>query len=191
MKCAALGLGLLALLLLGASPAAAQEPSPPVPSDLPLIGGTLGILAPGETCEYAFTFSPDSTGGFSVETSHAWSAGKFYIVLLGRSVERWIWVTPLEIDFGPVRVRSESDLEEVRLTNIGPRSMFLSQIGIELAPDSQCQGLRPCSGILLRHASCALQFKFIPREAGEHSEIAEVVSPFGNALITLRGTGVP
>src|SRR5262245_5286348 len=47
---AALGPGLLALLLVGASPAAAQEPAPPPRPDLPLIGGTLE-LGLGHLCD--------------------------------------------------------------------------------------------------------------------------------------------
>jgi len=86
-------------------------------------------VPPGGSCQYTFRFQPAATGVFSTTSNSSTNAGSFQIALRGRGTiagppppANDKWVTPLEIDFGPVGVGFTSLPQTVTITNTGTAS---------------------------------------------------------------------
>ena len=149
-------------------------------------------VAPGESCNYYFTFSPTQTGVFSTTSNSSTNAGPFSIALEGHGRTSFLTggqnVTPLSIDFGPVGVGFKSGPQIVTITN---QSLFASITdfagGGVLAPFSAQQN---CAGGVPPGDSCQYFFYFAPTATLTYSTTSNTSDSFGSFSIQLRGTGV-
>ena len=151
-----------------------------------------GGVAPGESCQYFFSFTPGAAGTFSTTSNSSTNAGSFSIVLSGKGRTFLIGsgqrVTPLSIDFGPVGVGYRSGPQIVTLTNqslLFPISGFTGG-GVQ-SPFSAQQN---CAGGVPGGGSCQFVYYFQPTATGTYTATSHVSDSAGSFSIQLRGTGV-
>ena len=153
-----------------------------------------GGVAPGGSCQYFFSFSPKQIGVFSTTSNSSTNAGSFQIALQGEGTLLFAplfndkWVTPLELDFGPVGVGFTSPAQTVYITNTG-MSLLTSFAGG--APfDPQFKAFQNCAGGVAPGAGCQYTFYFAPNSAGVFTTTSNSSTNAGPFVITLRGQGV-
>lgn len=151
-------------------------------------------VAPGGSCQYFFSFSPKQIGVFSTTSSSSTNAGAFQIALQGEGTLLFAplfndkWVTPLELDFGPVGVGFTSPAQTVYITNTG-MSLLTGFAGG--APfDPQFKAFQNCAGGVAPGAGCQYTFYFAPNSAGVFTTTSNSSTNAGPFVITLRGQGV-
>ena len=98
-----------------------------------------------------------------------------------------LWVTPLEIDFGPVGVGSTTALAEVTITNSSVTTLN-NFVGGELSPPFAMS--QDCGGSLASGGTCRYYFTFSPAAEGGFSAVSSTSTSLGNIKIKLKGTGV-
>ena len=101
--------------------------------------------------------------------------------------EPGLWVTPLEIDFGPVGVGFLSAQQLVTFTNTGSQTLGSFAGGGVYAPFSASQD---CAAGVPPGGHCHYYYRFRPTAAGTFSTTSNSSTSAGPFVITLRGTGV-
>jgi len=151
-----------------------------------------GGVAPGESCQYFFRFTPGAAGTFSTTSNSSTNAGSFSIVLNGKgrtfllgSGQR---VTPLSIDFGPVGVGYRSGPQIVTLTNQSLFSSISNFAGGGVQPPFSAQ--QNCAGGVPGGGSCQFFYYFEPTAIGTYTATSRVSNSAGSFSIQLRGTGM-
>jgi hypothetical protein len=99
------------------------------------------------------------------------------------------WVSPLELDFGPVGVGSAATQRIVTITNSGSVPLTGWAGGAVNTPFSASQDCNIVGGVLPGH-SCHYYFSFIPSAAGTFSATSSSVDSAGPINIIVHGTGV-
>lgn len=145
-------------------------------------------VAPGGTCQYSFTFTPDRAGTFTTTSSSGSNGGGFVIELRGTGVGARVWATPLELDFGEVAVGLTSDPLTVTITNVGKATLAGFAGGAPGAPFTATQN---CAGGVAPGGSCTYTFRFAPTEAGLFTGTSSSGSSGGGFAIALRGHTPP
>ena len=151
-------------------------------------------VPPGGSCQYTFRFQPAATGVFSTTSNSSTNAGSFQIALQGRGTTAGPppandkWVTPLEIDFGPVGVGFTSLPQTVTITNTGTNPLTGFAGGAPFDP--QFTATQNCAGGVAPGASCQYTFRFTPTSAGVFTTTSNSSTNAGPFVITLRGQGI-
>jgi hypothetical protein len=97
-----------------------------------------------------------------------------------------LWVTPLELDFGPVGVGTTSAPQVVTISNIGTIDNLTNFAGG--APfDPQFGATQNCAGGVAPGASCQYTFSFTPTKAGVFASTSNSSTNAGPFIITLHG----
>jgi hypothetical protein len=99
------------------------------------------------------------------------------------------WVTPLEMDFGPIGLGSTSPTMIVTITNSGNVPLTGWAGGTVPAPFNVTQDCVIPGGIL-PGKSCHYYFTFSPTAAGSYSATSSSITNAGPINITVYGTGV-
>ena len=151
-------------------------------------------VPPGGSCQYTFRFQPAATGVFSTTSNSSTNAGSFQIALQGRGINSGPppandkWVTPLELNFGPVGVGFTSPPQTVTITNTGTNP--LTSFAGGMPPDPQFTVTQNCAGGVAPGASCQYTFRFTPTSAGVFTTTSNSSTNAGPFVITLRGQGI-
>ncbi len=98
-----------------------------------------------------------------------------------------LWVTPLELDLGPVGVGDTSATQTVTITNVGDATLTNFAGGGVNAPFSAAQN---CASGVPPGGSCQYFFSFSPTATGVFSTTSNSSTNAGPFTIILRGTGV-
>ena len=98
-----------------------------------------------------------------------------------------LWVTPLELDFGPVAVGSISPKLEVNITNTGDTTLTNFAGGGLGAPFSVTQN---CAGGVPPGETCQYFFTFSPTSPGDFTATSSSSTNAGPISIVVHGTGV-
>jgi hypothetical protein len=98
-----------------------------------------------------------------------------------------LWVTPLEIDFGPVGLGSTSVQAVVTITNYSALPLNGFAGGGVYAPFHATQD---CASGIAPGGHCHYYFTFSPTAEGEFSSVSSSSSSLGNFKINVHGTGV-
>ena len=98
-----------------------------------------------------------------------------------------LWVTPLEIDFGPVGLGAASAQAVVTLTNYSTAVLDNFVGGGVTSPFSSAQD---CAGGVAPGGTCRYYFNFSPTAEGEFTTESYSGTSLGNITIKLHGTGV-
>jgi hypothetical protein len=98
-----------------------------------------------------------------------------------------LWVTPLELDLGPVGVGDISVTQAITITNVGDAILTNFAGGGVNAPFSAAQN---CAGGVPPGGSCQYFFSFSPTAIGVFSTTSHSSTNAGPFTIILRGTGV-
>jgi len=101
--------------------------------------------------------------------------------------EPGLWVTPLDLDFGPVGVGFTSAQQVVTITNTASRTLGSFAGGGVNAPFYATQD---CAGGVAPGGTCHYYFRFKPTAVGAFSTTSSSSTSAGPFAITLRGTGV-
>jgi len=99
-----------------------------------------------------------------------------------------LWVTPLELDFGPVGVGMWSAPQVVTITNTG--TGVLTHFAGGAPWDNQFWAVQNCAAGVAPGASCQYTFRFHPNAAGTFTTTSNSGTNAGPFTIRLRGTGV-
>ncbi|MGD2156031.1 MAG: choice-of-anchor D domain-containing protein [Anaerolineales bacterium] len=97
-----------------------------------------------------------------------------------------LWVTPLELDLGPVGVGDTSATQTVTITNVGDATLTNFAGGGVNAPFYAAQN---CASGVPPGASCQYFFSFSPTASGVFSTTSNSSTNAGPITIILRGTG--
>ncbi len=98
-----------------------------------------------------------------------------------------LWVTPLELDLGPVGVSDTSAIQTITITNVGDATLTNFAGGGVNAPFSAAQN---CASGVPPGGSCQYFFSFSPTATGVFSTTSNSSTNAGPFTIILRGTGV-
>jgi len=98
-----------------------------------------------------------------------------------------LWVSPLEIDFGPVGVGSTSPQAVVTITNNSATTLNGFAGGGVASPFSASQN---CAAGVAPGGSCSYFFTFTPTAEGEFSAVSSSGTSHGSFRINIHGTGV-
>ena len=150
-----------------------------------------GGVAPGDSCQYFFTFSPETAGTFTTTSNSSTNAGPISVDLQGRGRDTLFSsgqrVTPRAIDFGPVGVGTTSASIAITITNQSPFSTISNWAGGGVdAPFSAAQN---CAGGVPAGGDCQFFYTFSPTESGVFTATSNVSNSYGNFSIVLHGTG--
>ncbi|MBO1436168.1 choice-of-anchor D domain-containing protein [Meiothermus sp. CFH 77666] len=145
-------------------------------------------VAPGASCQYNFTFKPTQAGSFETTSNSSTNAGPFVIKLKGKGVGPKLWVTPLELDFGPVLVGNTSPAQSVTIRNVGKSTLGSFAGGAPF--DTQFGATQNCAAGVAPGASCQYNFTFKPTQVGSFETTSNSSTNAGPFIIKLKGTGV-
>jgi len=96
-----------------------------------------------------------------------------------------LWVTPLELDFGPVGVGTTSAPQIVTISNTGAETLTDFAGGAPFDP--QFGAVQNCAGGVAPGASCQYTFSLTPSKSGLFSSTSNTTTTAGPFVITLHG----
>ena len=143
-------------------------------------------VAPGESCNYYFTFSPTRTGTFSTTSNSSTNAGPFSIELRGTGAGAGLHVNPLSLDFGLVMSGTTSSTQIVTIRNTGLSTLTNFAGGGVYAPFHATQD---CASGVPPGGSCHYYFTFSPTGSGTFSTTSNSSTNAGPFSIALEGHG--
>lgn len=151
-----------------------------------------GGVAPGDSCEYFFGFSPLASGPYTATSATSTNAGTFSIDLQGSGRSTFFAygqrVSPRSFDFGPVAVGASADVLVTEVTNQNPLIAITDWAGGGVgAPFSAAQN---CAPELDPSETCELFYSFSPTGVGVFTATSTVSNSAGSVSIELRGEGV-
>jgi hypothetical protein len=146
-------------------------------------------LAPNDSCDMSFAFSPATVGALSDASVGSWNGQPFNIALQGNGVAPHFLITPFALDFGLVPVGVTGPAQTVTITNDGVAAVTMSGAG-GAPPTGRFGGGQSCQGLTLaRGASCTMSFAFSPLTTGLLTD-ASIGSWNAQSFdVALRGTG--
>lgn len=97
-----------------------------------------------------------------------------------------VWVTPLELDFGPLGL-GQTATQTVAITNLGGSTLTNFAGGGVNAPFS---ALQDCAGGVAPGATCHYYFQFTPTAAGDFSTTSSSTTNGGAIRVAVKGRGV-
>ena len=147
-------------------------------------------LAPGESCQYSYRFTPTAGGEVTGTSVGTINDRPFSITLRGRGIAPRFHFSPAGIEFGEIQVGTTSATRVVTVTNIGPApTVFDGAGGAPGAPfnaEQDCQGNTIAAG-----ASCQYSFTFTPTTTGVVTGTSSGTINGQSFSIPLSGTGIP
>jgi hypothetical protein len=143
-------------------------------------------VAPGESCQYVFTFSPTAAGTFTASSNSSTNAGSFSITLHGTGVGAGLTVSPTSLDFGSVRTGNTSPEQSVTVRNTGLAPLTDFAGGGVSPPFSAGQ---TCAPAVAPGGSCQYVFSFSPTAAGTFKATSNSSTNAGSFSIDLQGRG--
>jgi hypothetical protein len=150
-----------------------------------------GGVAPGDSCQYNFSFTPTATGDFETTSNSSTNAGPFIITLRGQGVlaGKAVMVDPASLDFGSLPVGEVSAPQSVVFRNVGAESVAVTSVvaGSPFLVDSE-----NCTPGLAPGVECQVDVVFAPVDAGAANTQLEIAhdAPESPAVVSLTGTGL-
>jgi hypothetical protein len=143
-------------------------------------------VAPGESCQYVFTFSPTAAGTFTASSNSSTNAGSFSITLHGTSVGAGLTVSATALDFGSVRTGNTSAKQSVTVRNTGLAPLTDFAGGGVYPPFSAGQ---TCAPAVAPGGSCQYVFDFSPTASGLFTATSSSSTNAGSFSVALQGLG--
>lgn len=152
-------------------------------------------LAPQSTCRVEFDFVPTTEGERRAEVMVDSDADRSGALpeLLGIGVEPrpGLSVSPVVLDFGPVRAGVDRRARELRLLNDGDAPLRLVDVGLTRGDVGFQLDASDCArGTLPAGASCELNVTFRPRAEGETTSVVEIEHDAGRGTKRVPLTGI-
>ncbi len=158
------------------------------------------VLQPEATCEITARYTPttlDSASATITVTSDAQPGSESLIALSGSGVEPALMVDPSSLTFDPTPVGTETQSQDITLTNTGNDALTLDDPEITGAAKADyaithttCVG-NP-SIVLSPDSSCTVSVAFTPSGPGSRKATVQIGSnaPDSPAKVSLSGTGL-
>jgi hypothetical protein len=147
-----------------------------------------GGVAPGESCQFYYTFTPTETGVFSTTSNVSNSYGSFTIELRGEGAGAGLSVSPLSLDFGSVTPGGSGVQQVVTVKNTGLSTLTDFAGGGVYPPFSATQD---CAGGVPPGDECHFNYNFSPTEWGRFNTSSNVSTNAGSFSIKLYGGAEP
>ena len=159
-------------------------------------------LAPSQTCNISVVFKPASVGSkqanLSIDSDDP-NKPTAKVLLLGNGVDKDnpdIKVDRSQIDFGVIKVGTESSVESINVSNKGSAGLSISEVKLEGSnPSSFIIKSDGCnSKTLTPSSSCQIGLAFKPASEGDLSAILKIVSNDPDTpeySVALSGKGRP
>ncbi len=168
------------------------------PQTLNLAGGAAGVfggaqncqgktLAPGESCQVSYTFSPTDYGETTESTSLSVNGQLVAISFSGNGIDPFL-ISPIGFDFGEVELGSTSLEQIVEILNVSgsPQTLDLAGGAAGVFGGAQnCQGNTLAPG-----GSCQIFYAFTPTTLGLVTSDTTVLVNGQNATISFMGIGI-
>jgi hypothetical protein len=145
------------------------------------------ILDSGESVDIVVRFSPVMKGVVSGSVQVSSDGGSGFVSLSGAGLAPEIYVNPISLDFGGVKVGGVSD-KVFSVRNVGNAQMELKNISIS-GTGFQILNMPSLPMILNPGDSVAMVVRFSPDRAGGFAGNVIVETEGGNAFIRLSGSG--
>ncbi len=153
------------------------------------LSGDCAQLAPGMNCEVWLTFAPLANGprAGSLRIHHNGPEAVTQLELAGTGVAPEIRLSSSSVNFGSQLVGTESEPQDIALTNPGTASLELSGISAhgDFIQSNDCPASIPVNG------GCTITITFAPQSAGDHAGGLAVTNglPEETMNATLAGSG--
>jgi hypothetical protein len=163
------------------------------PNDPTNFGGSqncAGVaLGPGETCQFTYTFEPQTPGDHTSSTTIGIDSDNFSITMSGHA-EFPLTVAPTDLSFPDTAVGDTSSVAVV-VTNVSPTALTPNYAGGAPVDPTHFGGSQNCAGVSLAGGqSCEFTYTFTPVAPGPWST-STTIDVDGQAFaISLQGTGV-
>ncbi len=171
------------------------------PQTLSLAGGGAGAfggvqncqgrtLAPGESCQVTYEFSPTTAGPLTESTSLEVNGqvASFNFTGVGGTSTDAFRITPRRFDFGDVAVGAASAEQTVTITNVSGTSQTLNLAG---GGADDFGGVQNCQGRTLAPGeSCQVTYRFSPTDLGPHSGTTTLEVNGQTTSFSFAGNGV-
>jgi 6-phosphogluconolactonase (cycloisomerase 2 family) len=150
-----------------------------------------GLVAPSSTCTLLITFRPSAAGAISGVVSINDDANNSpQLITTSGTGFAPVTVSPTTLTYGTISVGKTSATQTLTLTNATSASVT---IGFTASGDFQAAGggTTPCTASLAASASCTINVKFSPTQAGAISGSIAVTQSVNSTpqIVALSGTG--
>jgi hypothetical protein len=120
-------------------------------------------LAPGQSCQMFYAFSPAKVGSVPGSTSGTWNGQAFSFRFTGFGTPQFL-ITPTSLAFGGVKVGQTSKQQSINVTNLANQPVVMSGAG---GGAGVFGGTQNCQGETLNPGqSCQMFYAFTPTAAG-------------------------
>ncbi|GGX57794.1 choice-of-anchor D domain-containing protein [Saccharospirillum salsuginis] len=145
-------------------------------------------VAPGESCQYFFSFEPTEPGEATATSTSSTNAGSFSIELTGTGVGPEVWFTPKVLNFGTLSPGTTSATQSVTITNSGMSTLDNFAGG---APGSEAfTASQSCASGVEPGATCQYNFTYSPDAPGFDEDTSNSSTNAGSIVIELEGGSV-
>lgn len=163
------------------------------PNDSTNFGGSQNCagltFAPGDSCEFTYTFEPASPGSHSTSTAIAVDSDNFAISMSGNALDP-IDLSPTTLVFPDTAIGDASSLEVI-VTNLSPVSQTPNYAGGAPNDPTNFGGSQSCGGVTLSAgATCVFTYTFTPTTAGPLSTTTTIDVGGTSHSISMSGNGV-
>ncbi len=171
----------------GAAPATLSTPT--VTGDFAITANTCAAtLPPGTGCTVSLAFKPSTSGTRTGTFTVPASVGAQSATLSGSgTLPATDALSTTNLAFSPAQLNTASTPQTITLTNSGDLPLQLIAASVTAGDFTVTN---TCGNSLNGHASCTLQFAFVPRSIGPQSGTVVLSDQYRTQTITLSGTGL-
>jgi hypothetical protein len=120
-------------------------------------------LAPGQSCQMFYAFSPAKVGSVSGSTNGTWNGQAFSLHFSGFGTPQFL-ITPTSLAFGGVKVGQTSNQQSINVTNLANKPVVMAGAG---GGAGVFGGAQNCEGQTLNPGqSCTMFYAFTPTATG-------------------------
>ena len=144
-------------------------------------------LSASTGCTIGIAFTPSASGARSGTLTVTDSAGTQTAQLTGNGLAPATdSLSPLNLSFGPQVVGTQSQPQQVTLTNTGDQALQLIATGTS----GEFNAVNNCGTSLAGHSSCAILVQFTPSGIGSQQGVLTVSDALHSQTVSLSGTGL-
>jgi hypothetical protein len=122
-------------------------------------------FAPGDSCQFTYTFAPTEEGPDSGATNFAIDNVTYSLDFAGNGIDAFL-VSPLSFNFGAIAVGDTSPAQFVTITNVSDATLSPNFAG-GAVPGNEFPGSQNCAGkVFAPGDSCQFSYQFAPTAEG-------------------------
>ena len=153
-------------------------------------GSSVAIAA---SCTISVTMTPTGTGprDATLIISDSGPGGSQSVILKGVAVVPTIDIAPSSLSFASRAIGTTSAAQIIYVTNVGPGTLVITNLGITGADPGDFAPTANCIGPVLPELSCTIAVTFTPIAGGSRTASLSITDNAGNGIqaVSLSGTG--